>query len=371
MRVDLFISHSSGDVDLATRLIRLVDGLLEIPNGAIRCTSVPGYRLEPGDDGPERLRENLRDAKVILGILTPSSLGSAYVLMELGAGWGLNSRVIPLVAGGAQFGDIPGPIGRNIHAASASRGSDVWDLIDAISKYCGMPWRSDVGQLWRQIDSFTVFAQSYTSSVESGVKKESIGRLDEPLEAVLALLGAEACCRSTGWLSNLTGLPVGSVRHLLETLSEIKLVRGDSDPSLGWELTRAGREYAYRWKLSTLRPPRPSRRTPPYEVELIVRARSAKLIGDALLANVSPDGRGLGIISTQAFDVNSEVLVRIPAVDRTRDFEAKVIRSHETDDGAMYMGLQVLNPIAHERIVSVLDTHGWKPSTIWPGPPKA
>jgi len=49
----IFISHAAADAELAAALITLVEAGVETPTGTIRCTSVPGYNLEGGDDGPE------------------------------------------------------------------------------------------------------------------------------------------------------------------------------------------------------------------------------------------------------------------------------------------------------------------------------
>lgn len=88
-------------------VVRLVG--LEVPDGAIRCTSVPGYKLEGGDPSAQVLRDNLSECSVVLGVLTKSGLGSSYVLMELGAAWGFRKTAIPLLAAGVPFAELPGP----------------------------------------------------------------------------------------------------------------------------------------------------------------------------------------------------------------------------------------------------------------------
>jgi TIR domain len=84
----LFISHSSEDKELAKALTTLIDSTLQVPSGMLRCTSDPRFNLVPGENATEKLRRDLDDANVVLGLLTPSSLTSSYVLMELGAAWG-------------------------------------------------------------------------------------------------------------------------------------------------------------------------------------------------------------------------------------------------------------------------------------------
>ena len=161
----LFVSHSSEDVDLATAFTALVDGALTVPTGWLRCTSVHGYKLEPGADAPLVLRVN--DSAVVVGLLTPSSLDSAYVLMELGAAWGFKSWVVPLLAQGVPFKDIPGPIGQTVHAALAADEGDVVSLLECIEKRCDMPWRTDAARRHILVMDFVSVARGYGGMVRA------------------------------------------------------------------------------------------------------------------------------------------------------------------------------------------------------------
>ena len=57
--IQLFISHSSADVDVAAALIDLLRSALNLPATAIRCTSVDGYRLPGGADTNAQLRREV------------------------------------------------------------------------------------------------------------------------------------------------------------------------------------------------------------------------------------------------------------------------------------------------------------------------
>jgi hypothetical protein len=83
----VLISHSSRDVDLASALIELLRAGLGLVATQIRCSSVDGYRLPAGVDTDAQLRKEIANAGVLVGLLTPSSLSSTYVLFELGARW--------------------------------------------------------------------------------------------------------------------------------------------------------------------------------------------------------------------------------------------------------------------------------------------
>ena len=54
----------------------------------IRCTSVRPYRLPVGENTADRLRDEITEAEVVLGILTTDTLESSYVAFELGSAWG-------------------------------------------------------------------------------------------------------------------------------------------------------------------------------------------------------------------------------------------------------------------------------------------
>src|SRR5688572_21577538 len=54
--VKLFISHAHRDVEIAEQLVTALELAMDVPDGAIRCTSVPGYKLDLGSMAPDVLR---------------------------------------------------------------------------------------------------------------------------------------------------------------------------------------------------------------------------------------------------------------------------------------------------------------------------
>jgi hypothetical protein len=109
-RVKLFISHAHRDSDIAQKLITALEQAMVVPDGAIRCTSVPGYKLDLGAMPADVLRRELVSARTIVAILTPHSLASQWVLFELGAAWLQVKQAIPLLAGNIRNQDLPGPL---------------------------------------------------------------------------------------------------------------------------------------------------------------------------------------------------------------------------------------------------------------------
>jgi hypothetical protein len=135
--IKVFISHTSADSDLALSLIRLIRAGLHLTETDIRCTSVDGYKLEPGADTEATLRREVNDSTVLLGLLTPASIHSSYVLFELGARWGIERSLIPVLGYGASYSSLPGPLqGRN--AIRASERGELEDMLFKLSKDLGV-----------------------------------------------------------------------------------------------------------------------------------------------------------------------------------------------------------------------------------------
>jgi len=134
--LSIFISHSSKDAELALALIDLLTAGLGLVADQIRCSSVDGYRLPVGVNTESKLREEVNAAKVVVGLITPSSLDSYYVMFELGARWGANLFLAPLLAG-VKANELSGPLGL-LNALSANNEAQLHQLLEDISKQLGL-----------------------------------------------------------------------------------------------------------------------------------------------------------------------------------------------------------------------------------------
>jgi hypothetical protein len=61
-RIRLFISHAHRDADIARGLVDVITANVDVPDGELRCTSVPGYQLDLGTMAPDVLRRELGSA---------------------------------------------------------------------------------------------------------------------------------------------------------------------------------------------------------------------------------------------------------------------------------------------------------------------
>lgn len=103
----IFISHAKQNEALAQVLVDFLLETLTIQDAKeILCTSLPGHELVPGTSPKEAIRAAIREAPIIIGLLTPQALERQAVMMELGAAWALEKEFMPLLYGVA-FDRVP------------------------------------------------------------------------------------------------------------------------------------------------------------------------------------------------------------------------------------------------------------------------
>ncbi len=135
--MDIFISHSSKDAEIAEALINLLRSALNLAPLQIRCTSVVGYKLKAGTTTDQTLQQEVHDSKVFIGLITKESLRSAYVLFELGARWGAKLHLIPMVAADADFSSLQGPLS-GIHAVNSNEREGIQQLVGDVADSLGL-----------------------------------------------------------------------------------------------------------------------------------------------------------------------------------------------------------------------------------------
>ena len=128
----VFISHRHIDKPVAADLVALLEQAFDIGSNDLRCTSVKPYMLTPGERTSEQLRSNIARAELVIGILSPDTSESNYVLCELGASWGRDIPTFPVLAHGATFADVPAPLNER-HSLSLEDEGNCLDLIEYIA----------------------------------------------------------------------------------------------------------------------------------------------------------------------------------------------------------------------------------------------
>ena len=110
LMIRIFISHSHLDDEIAKKLTEYLKVALEIKDLEIRCTSVIGHELEPGENIESYLKNEIEGDIALIGLLTKHGLASDWVLFELGAAWGKGKKIIPILGPGLKVEDLPGPL---------------------------------------------------------------------------------------------------------------------------------------------------------------------------------------------------------------------------------------------------------------------
>ncbi|MDP2311719.1 MAG: TIR domain-containing protein [Pseudomonadota bacterium] len=139
--ITFFVSHSAADEHLAGAVVEFLRACIDFPDHVIRCTSVPGYKLETGTSTSATLRAEVRAAKCAIGLITTSSVQASWVLFELGARWGRELHVAPILHPDAQFDMLPGPL-KETHAVKLNDEPGMLQLVEELSLKLGYPKRS-------------------------------------------------------------------------------------------------------------------------------------------------------------------------------------------------------------------------------------
>jgi hypothetical protein len=109
---------------------------LRLSAAQIRATSVEETQLGAGSDIDESLRAEVRDSQVFIAVLSPNSLASTYVLFELGARWGADRKMLPLLMPNMSPEQLDSPLNR-LYAPKADR-PGLLSLIEQAAKTLGI-----------------------------------------------------------------------------------------------------------------------------------------------------------------------------------------------------------------------------------------
>ena len=110
--MNIFISHSGKDANFSHALVKFLRVALRLSATQIRATSVEETQLGAGADIDESLRTEVCNSQVFIAVLSPNSLVSTYVLFELGARWGANKKMIPLLMPNVSPEQLAAPLNR-------------------------------------------------------------------------------------------------------------------------------------------------------------------------------------------------------------------------------------------------------------------
>ncbi|HLJ28016.1 MAG TPA: toll/interleukin-1 receptor domain-containing protein [Candidatus Angelobacter sp.] len=106
----LFISHAVADKDLVDAVITLLEMGAGIRTEDIFCTSFDEQGIPPGADFSPYMRERLKEAEVILAIVTPQYYECPFCLCETGGAWATEKKFLPLLVEPVGYDDLRGAL---------------------------------------------------------------------------------------------------------------------------------------------------------------------------------------------------------------------------------------------------------------------
>jgi hypothetical protein len=94
-------------------------------------------RIFAGDDWMQRIIEELKNCKVLVSMLSPRSIGRAWINFEAGAAW-IGGKVIPVCFGGLKVEGLPKPYS-NLQAIDLETYDGSYYLVSSIAHHLGIP----------------------------------------------------------------------------------------------------------------------------------------------------------------------------------------------------------------------------------------
>ena len=151
-------------MELVSALVSLLQKAMRLSSDEILCSSLDGYRLPAGVSTNETLRIEVHESELLVGLITPNSLRSLYVAFELGARWGSDRPMIPLLASGIFPEDLEGPLA-GINALRCDNDSQVNQLIEEASSHLGIsPEKSS--SLVNEVKGLVQLSNAQSTSVD-------------------------------------------------------------------------------------------------------------------------------------------------------------------------------------------------------------
>jgi len=93
----VFLSHAAADIELIEVFETLLSKAVGIPSSRIFCSSLEGQGVPKGQDFVAYIRGEVEKADVVVALITPAYLDSAFCMAELGAAWVLGTHRFPIV----------------------------------------------------------------------------------------------------------------------------------------------------------------------------------------------------------------------------------------------------------------------------------
>jgi hypothetical protein len=160
MAIKLFISHSVDDEELAQALISLLKVTFYFRDWEVRCTSLTGY--EPSDEilTTGQLSQELRQAKLVIFILTPFNEESGWLRLELGLTWATHNDPVILLLAGLYFKNLPKDFPET-SIVDVSDKDSIYEVLDQIGEILQWEWKPKTEKIGKAIQNMITISKNY------------------------------------------------------------------------------------------------------------------------------------------------------------------------------------------------------------------
>ncbi len=108
MSRSVFISHAVADKPLVEAFVRFLEDGIGLPEAEIFCVSIPGMGIPTGTSFVNYIRDEMTRPALVIMLITPNYLASAFCQGEMGAAWIKGHRIFPLIVPPSTFADMGG-----------------------------------------------------------------------------------------------------------------------------------------------------------------------------------------------------------------------------------------------------------------------
>lgn len=129
----VFVSHAAKDKALVEEVMELLDGGVRLHPEDVFCTSLPGMGIPNGEDFVDHIRSKVVNPDLVIFILTPEFLKSAFCHNEVGASWALKLRIYLLLVPPCGYADLKGVLAGK-QAAKLDDKEALNDMRDELTK---------------------------------------------------------------------------------------------------------------------------------------------------------------------------------------------------------------------------------------------
>lgn len=242
--LDIFLSHSSKDVDLVEAVVNLLEKAIGIDPSKIRCTSLDGYSLDDGVRTSEKLREEIKTSKLLIGLISSNSIGSQYVLFELGARWGYDLPIIPICIDSLNHNNINAPI-KELNIRDISKPAAIHKFLRTTAKKLDMDLRAAeiyegylnkithlISQNKAMPDKGGIIAKEELSEDQLDILKHAVNDPSGVIRKVESKDGLQYITGSKSFCNSNHGRHTQKWKSIIEDLLEMKLIETEFTSTL-------------------------------------------------------------------------------------------------------------------------------------------